>query len=1767
MWSQVVFCLLVGLALGSNTPGWKDNTEYVYKVRGRTLASIDEVSSQYSGILLRATLRIQTRPDGKLHCVITKPEYSQIHSQLHDGWKTFIPDSELTWKPLVMSDKPFQVEMKYGVITDVIVNKHVSNWEANVIRGIMSQFQLNTSAAKLNSLSENQQESAVFRIMEDTVTGNTDTLYEIKQLPEYMLQSKPWEARHLQWKTNGDIIEVVKHKNYTDSVELPAYFFGFEGLKNWYPATNQMGEFFIRDSMSRAILTGTLKRFTIHNSYTVNRIMVNPTLTDKQKGSVISLLNVTLIDVKSQEQILEEIYDPVRLGNLVYSYETPYTHSEVREKKPYQTTEEWERDQRPAWQRLRRSIYSSDEESFNDVSEESYKREFSSMSEAPEWPFLPFTSGYKGKSIKFAIDIVNSVEELTREIAKELQDPVKTLEQSSASKFVTLTSLIRIMNEEELKKVSHSLYTTVEEGIKYDTWVIFRDAVAESGTAPAFRLIQSWIKTDKINGQEASHILSTMTKAVRYPTPQFMKAYFELIKSHEVRSEWPLNSTAVLSYADLVHKVYFNKEYKKQFPTKSFTNLRTKEGIQFVRKTFIPYLTQQLHEAISQAETQKIHTYIRALGNVGEPSILLSFEPYLEGKKQCSQYQRLLMLISLDTLVRDYPDEVRPVLFRIYQNPGETQELRVAAVYLLIQAQPTTEMLQFMASYTNVDTQEYVNAAVTSSIRNAANLRGAIHRNLHFAAIAAEPLLTKKVYGLQYGSHFLRSYFVEELKTEIRQALKTWGSDDQYYPKGFQMDIFTNWGGLRSKLAHVQAMISSVEELVRVGEEKTLKYQQRKQKQEENAEEQAQYPWSSQNIASILNMKPEIREQLEGSIYFGELGSIIKMFSFDNQTFDKLPEIIRMYEQEFEKERKVNYLKLVNRRDLAVSFPIEMGLPFLYTYDTPAIVRVQGKVRAAATPEISQGGKLYAPERVNFKSDMFFTVASKEQGRLSFTTPFDHQQYVAGYDKHWQIHVPLKSKVEIDVKNVQMKVEIEPKEAHHDAQLFHYSSWPYTSKADLLNFGFSQINTHVILPREMRRFDVTLGQRQTGLALRVRMDYERRSFDSSILENLFSKQGLQTDDFFALWDNAAIHYSHLNVTYLPNKSTTRKIVMKFGYQGKYAEEGYDSSSSEEITSEKIMQKVGTGIKNARIEALDASVEFKGERDIKYTLAGAFGKSNVHPKSRMAVLFKMNSNDDEFKPWEAHFESESRIPNTGAFDLNEALETEPEVDTKVEFSFGHSGKPFTKIQADIEHRRSEERKQHLKGLPMYLQCKHEMRDGNKQLPACVNATMESNLLDHIKVKVQYENLSPAFINAYQNAMRYVHLKYWLTFEESRPELSLESNEMVMEARFHPDLKFVNVSVESPLGRSFVRDIAVSDVARRAMVVHPVFHLKNRLFSKALELHTFRPSCVVDKTKASTFNNLTYPIDISKHWTVMFQYVPKLAQRHYQQEYVEEQLNTQTNNYVVLVRKNSESKQWKDVKITLSTPQTESKLIDITMMPRPQVTSGIKALVKVAGQEIEVSQTESYDFHNGYIQIYALPTGEVKVEVYNTFYIIYDGMRVRLTMLNGQLKNDLRGLCGQFNELPTEDFFTPQNCFARDPTKFVRSYEVEGHQGKEARKELAENRQECFRKITPIYADVISEIPARPEESEECEFTQTKYVQEGEKICFTTTPVLTCSRQCQAHGYLTKNVPVHCLAKSNIALLWKSQIDKGLSPNFSQKGVHKKIQMQVPQGCYE
>nr|QDP42283.1 Vitellogenin 2 [Agasicles hygrophila]QES69169.1 Vg2 [Agasicles hygrophila] len=1780
MWSQVVLCLLVGIAYASQNPTWTENKEFVYKIEGRTLTGFKEISNQFAGFFFRGNLKVQPRSGGKLQSIILNAEYSPINKVLDNGWKTDIPEEELTWKPLGLSQKPFTMNIVNGKIHSMTVSKKIPIWELNMVKGVASVFQLNTNGenvlpSTINVLPNDNSNNAIFMAMEDTVSGQTETLYEIRPVPEHLIQGKLDQEglEFPQMSEHDEIIEVFKHMNFSNQEILPVYAHGFGNPRaGTKPGRTHMGDYFTRETGGRALLVGSLRHYTVLQSSIVSRVMMKPTVTDEKFGQVISVIVAKLEDVKSEFEKIESVTEPVELDNLVYEYDPNPFSSDNSVSGLTKRLSQDEESQRfsGAYDRMRTKRSASHD--FDTL-------EQPEVSEAARTPFLGMTTGYVGKSIKNAVNVVKEAQTIIKKLASDILDAEKDHHEKSLERFSDLVTLIRLMNREELDQLSHLLYTQAEEGPEAVMWTIFLNAAAESGTGTALLLFDTLIESDKIDADEAAEAIATLADSAVHPTMAFMKSFFDFVKKDKVMAKAPLNETVLIAFGSLARTAVIDKSYSRsEFPVKSFGSYRTEEHKHFIREEVIPYITEMLHQAVERAEARTVQVIIKVLGSIADLRILTAFEPYLEGKKQASQFQRFLMIVALDELAMIHPEETGAVLYRVYQNPGEHPAVRIAAVYKIMSCEPTAELFQLMAQNTNIETNEHVNSAVKHTIVQLSQLDANLFPELKKAAQAAVPLLTESSFGLNYGANYLRDFVKDELNKNQLEIASFIPSEDSYTPKGYRYSSLSSWNGFFHRDMDVQAYVSSIDQLLDVAYQQTKKTQQEMKEQERFSAEQLRNPWSSISIAKKMNMKAEEREQLEGYLSWG-FGPLTKILNFDNETIEQAPKMIRKIEEEARKGKKMNFLKFTQTEEMTLAVPTAMGIPLVYTYKNPMLVKFRGQIQASADPQISDGSSLHAPNQVKLTAQISATVSGKIQGRLAFVTPFEHKVYISGFDKHLQANLPkTQAEIELDLEKQTVEIMVEPKQ-ETPKQLLHYRTWPYTGIKDLLNFEplTSQQDVKEIEPRNMQGFKTTVGEK-SGFALDIELNHERAFVSNLKLVNSFSKNGLY-DGLRALWVDSEIQSSQLNIRYNPQKSFARKITLKSRWDEIYIERAVplpgpwklNDEASQKERQEQLMQSVSAGIQSAKVVSLDTIMVVEGNKQIKYILTAAAAKSNIDPQSRAKFSFKRTSRGEIIKDYEAHILLRNEAPNTNGLDVEFTLRNPPKMETEIEAHFGYSKEKLSIVKVEIKHNRSEERVEFLRGSDRFETCKQEMEEGNKALNACTQLIMEANLLDRVEIKVKHENLKEKVKNLIErvyDAVR-VHLLPVIDIKARLEKSIIPENEIMMKVKFHEDLRFVNVTVQTKNEKTKAVNIPVNEIAREIVVAHPVFHVRSRVLSSVFGVNAYRDFCTIDNNRASTFSNKTYPAQISNEWTLMALYAPKQARdidAQQPEEYVAKLLKTQTENLAILVRKSQQSPKMKEFKIVVSSPETNFKVVEINLIP-----SAGQIKVSVNGQ---LNDRLSFDLYQGFIQIYPLPNKEAKVEIRGFVYVIYDGERARVTAVSDKLKDATRGICGQFNDQDGEDFLVSENCIARKPKKFVKSFEVQSQEGEQVRQQFSGNDKQCVEKQVPLYVNVITSRESRRKQhshtpsvsKSNCRMEQTRYVHKNGQICFTTVPLTTCKSGCRPEGSRLKTVGVHCVARSNVSDMWKKQIDNDISPDFSTKRATDTAEVHIPEECH-
>lgn len=1080
------------------------------------------------------------------------------------------------------------------------------------------------------------------------------------------------------------------------------------------------------------------------------------------------------------------------------------------------------------------------------------------MKDAPQPPFLPFALEQQNiNARREALKVAN-------EIGEETQDPNHMPKSETLSKFNILARLVRIMKQKDIYSVGQELFApqqsedfhSSKSAKRNAAWKAYRDAVAEAGTPASFATIVQWIEENKVRGNEAAALIATQVGSIRYPTEQVMKAFYDMATSEMVQKQQYLNSTALTSLATFLRHAQVNNHSAYSFyPTHAFGRMANK-SYRIVQRQVIPYLSHKLNIASQNEDSEKMLTYIRALGNLGHPAILNVFEPYLEGKMPTTEFQRLAIVVALDKLCATYPKLARSVLFKIYQNAADRDEVRAAAVFGIMRTNPPAPMLQRMAGMTNVEKSANVAAAVKTALESAAELDHPDSRELAENAEAARKLLNSDVPAAQNSRSMITDYIMEELNLAYKMQASVIGSDDHLAPKAAFLRTTKYMGGYKNRNNEYQAMISSVNQLIDMIDDQIRPNGSRKNQNNDKNTRRSQpktnQRYSFDNIEKLLDIHAEQAEELEAQIMM-KIANTRRFLAFNNETIENLPRAVRHAAKELAKGQQFNATKWFNQEQITIGFPLASGLPFLFTYKTPTVMRAGGEIRLRTDPDWAQGNddEIRAPKSINGSAEIDVLYATQTDARVGFLTLFDHQRYVAGVQKKIQVHLPMRIQINADMKNGQLSAQMEALDQKNDITLLHASSWPYTERRHIqAAFDSSkESDRQMIQTNEVKEFDQRLGQASTGMVFHVNAKYEKEFIDVARAMEYLQQHDIVSLMLYTTASESNEHYSiKVDLDNQRSQAKQVKIKLQFNSQDSYEDgaekpkhpkdttnaknyahpQNFDANS--EDRHEQFQQNAQAGMNNAEVNSVDASISFQGkdQKTAQYLATFAYADSKANNQQRLLAFLQSNSADNSKKQMCLHYEV--NLPNTPQLNFKNALALNENGEYRVEMDFGDKCKDGQHVTIKAKASRSDERRKTVEFSPLGKQCKEEMRLGDYQMPACRNATYQANVYDKYTITAEYENLSSKAKNVAHKVYTWLrHLGFNYVEEKAANGPSKQVKGRIQLA---PNMRSVNFSLETPNMSAEWSYVPVASWAKY-LPVHPENDVIDRLVAHATQ----------------------------------------------------------------------------------------------------------------------------------------------------------------------------------------------------------------------------------------------------------------------------------------------------------------------------------------------
>ncbi|XP_032671067.1 vitellogenin-like [Odontomachus brunneus] len=1725
MWLHLALIFLAGTALVDSTV-WKPNQTYRYMVRTRALTGA-KVSDQVSGIVMKGYLNVHVRSPDVLIVELTKGEYSSIHASLPDGWNVPIPDYLLRYVSIPSTGDPLKVTFRNGKVDEVFATLRDANnpYTVNIIKGLLSQLQFETDKLTEKQLKKplgHEYAHQIYTGKEQTVTGYCKTEYDLRPISREDIK----KTNLLQFETpNQDgYLMLSKYKNYKDCMQETSYQFTVTDNAEKHIKEN----YITRLSTTNMIVSHKKEYFTILSSIMENVIQVKPKLEDMESSKMFNMMNLTLVKVEETTSKADMPKEVVSTGNLTYVYnirergtvDTSFHHDLEnlinirgisREHAEFNVHSTSGRGRGRYSEYSKQTKHSSEENSSESSSREHFTRNHENERATSRGrPLRDYTIS----------DILKEIDSMIHDIAMEIMTPDEIVRQGTLEKYTILTRMLRYMNETSLTTVRDKLeidYRAAKLDVgKIVASSVFRNALAQTGTFAAFKLIRTMITTKMFTNLEAAFVLGQLPRAVRSPTQDYIQQFYELIKSPEVRNQAVLNTTAPYAFSELVrYALVMDQKYIYPYP-----ETHSKTHKEEMLSTYISYFADELEEAYKAKRDSLIVTYIMALGNIGHPAVVRVFEPYLEGKYRLTTFQRTIMVSALGKVYPGTYKVIGPIMYKIYQNQKEHYQVRVMALNVLFKNNPPEHIMMNIAKTVSDERDVQVKNAVLTGIESLTRLKGDKYARLVRSALAANRIITQhdQEYNIRYSSNIILDYVNKKRDYDASLEFSTIGSKTKTIPKFVDLTLTANSSFYSPPAFRTQYGVSDINLILR-----TIRRIMGQVTNEERS--------TVDELAEKLNIVYNEVDPEGSFVISNEYGVFFVVF--DRYTLQSLEENFKKLIQTTKNGYNKEYImtRLLNKQFI-ISYPSEIGLPVNYRLTAPILVSLRNKLQTKEKDafEISQ--------------EMNMVVNRKTISRITFLTPFSDEQYFTGVDVDWQLRVPVAWSAKIDLKQKHIGVEIKTIPGTEKAKLWQHYILPYTGKTRFPNFKGARIdkNTQPIIVGKINKSTM-------DLLGRITFKHETDSFVFDMFNQFNVLSPIDAfENILNFFVSIPLHYHKQEISMNPGRSNS--IIVKVNYANLVLRD-FEQKLTENLEKEheELWAQSETKVQDVLTsDFLKVHLLIPGG-NIDYTCFGNAAQLLVS-KNLAVRCYLVNSSKVTNVCGSATVHQKPSSCLAGDQLLNKIRPF------KILVRYGESCRNGKEISIKGLQKQNENVKEEIMHSKTYERSKEELGEGTFGLVNTDKVCKLASFMDELMLSVK---MDPEDIKT----LHFYTIKWLL-------------HKVIPHARIYSvksedsSFKFSNF-IESTITRQLQNRKMNVTLNSGSLAAHlpadPSLMSLGKFINHELDtlwgMQHKKRFCTLGNTRVKTFDNKVYPIGTSK-CSRMMMISPKILKRNSNLDNVNESPDILSCHKIAISLEDLGEKENEFVKRQITITYKNKKL---------QMRTSDDAFY-VNGKPLKFIENEfiEKDLNIRFVKLtsvlYKIIISPAEVVMW------FNGENVKI-QASDAYNGHIRGLCGTKDDNEENDFTTPQGCVVKKPEDFVAFYTFDNDSCfvDEKTKKLRERALEKCRVIeylqTNVVADASSEEGRSSQESTEgtkgCTLLRTDIQQDDKQACFSMRPIPVCSEGCKKWFVTKKPITYHCEVLSPEIHEMIERIKAGANPDFSTKTPSMVKYISLPKMC--
>jgi phage gp36-like protein len=1595
---------------------FKSGREYQYLYNGQVLTGLPGSSSQHAGTRIQAVVVVQFQGQQQVALKLANVRFGKLNARVSNPRRT---------QPFSLFEEvPLQSELKQqlskavifsytnGLVHSVHFEDGEQPWSANIKRGILNMLQVN--------LKEHQRVETEEASLQNTIQKQTFQEVQPGKSRYYRVVEKTLEGEcetiyEVGRRPSASQEQTAPVLNVTKSIDFETCQKRPQIKYNWRFAMDcptcdkkyQEDEKFLKSSsVFKYNITGTRDQFLIETVEVESQYVYAPM---QESDSVVDSYVKQRLELAITQQIGHQIQISGRAiqsdSDMLFTLD---------------------------WDVAREKFLMSGDQKFLQKS--------------------PFTQ---------VTDKVAVVSELAKELIQATEDKIQ---QEAPTLFTRLIQALRLCSRAELEQIHQAVvegqHFSPEQQKRIQKFLLSANALA--GTHDSITHMLQKIRQQKVSPLTANLAIRELAN-VRVVSEQIIHEMKTFVNEPVVQQSQLLKQASWLALGSLVNALCAPNEDQLAIESKVRSEQLCPSSL---KEEIVKLMFQQL-KAAQQWEDQL--TLIKAISNSGLDIAIFELEKIiLSREQQHPTFLRVEAINALQNLRDQMPRKIRKILMPIYMNPRERPEVRVTALYELLNTQPERPILEIIAKNLNNEPSRQVAAFAYGYMNQLANSTNPCFQNMTSDLKLALRFTKQVPTGIQYSRLLHLPMHSENLKMGVDVNIANVMSAMSLVPFHSAITLDSNFLGHWNRyLLTIGASSEGLEPLLYqlMGENGLFSEYSFENMSFKRHPRNTAFPYQSEIQQLFKQLKVQGRQFSTSPKAFAYLKFKGQEMGFIPVSAEKIQRLLqdnslslRDLEQKLRQGQEFSLSRATVLQESMFKIPTTLGLPLVFEHRVPLIAAVRGQIQLEL--------KDNSYDRMVLNVDIKPTAAVQSTQSITIWSPVVN----SGLKIRSQIRgqLPIKGQIQANTKQTpkQVKIVVQPPKTTKQLLVAETrpitfnmvwpktaSKWIESDEKTVQGEEHNRVNTiEKSLPCQLSgstlkiqgRWHTTPVARLAGTPLspfsgpnKLVIQLEPRQtvpedieikLEAQLAQQISEKyvSGLKAFDQFQGSSSSSSSASSSQASQSASQETQKsRSGSKSSSQSRSSSQ--TRSNSQEQQSRVNHLKIARRNKNrdsseesfekqprspVRQNQLKITVNAKGtQKQIvlnaihKYTTDMRYNKLSWKLASSLEQQFEMCLNAEVVYP---------KTP----FTVQEAAMKK--VVGQAELKWGQTCQSDKHITLKVQAERSQAQKQYEESQQgqQFSDCRYYESKQLSSPVACYERVAQMAMLKKYTVDIEYNHLPTQVQNVTDKILRYLKYRYYWQADIASINVQNPSNKVQAKIYLDPEsMQRVNVTIKTPKQNITVNDIplpvkVVPISAKRTMASQILGSLTNNKYQD-------QAVCQVNDYRVRTFDGSRYSAPLSNCWSVLAK------------DCVE------NGRFVVMMKKSSKDSQHKQVKIL--TPRHKILL---------QQGSNSQIKVQINDQERQINSAEVVQEHGHEVAVIQRQGQYLKINLPEAGVRVYfDGYSCNIKVSPLYMHRQC-GLCGHYDSETSfaSEFMTPAFQPAKNMRSFMRDYTVQDSQCK-------------------------------------------------------------------------------------------------------------------------